>query len=56
MCASLTAAQLEKYKEETRETDVRREQSLQQFKEWFEKHPFISNFNMGGLEEEEEKK
>jgi hypothetical protein len=47
MCATLTAVQLAKLKEETRETEGRREQSLQQLKEWISKHPFVSNTDLG---------
>jgi hypothetical protein len=50
MCATLTAVQLAKLKEETRETEGRREQSLQQLKEWISKHPFVSNTNLGEFE------
>jgi hypothetical protein len=30
-----------------RENDVRKEQSLEQFKEWLKKHPFIKNCRQG---------
>jgi hypothetical protein len=43
MCDNLSAAQSAKFMEEIRETDGRREQSMQQFKEWISKHSFISN-------------
>ncbi|KAG5669803.1 hypothetical protein PVAND_000096 [Polypedilum vanderplanki] len=46
MSSSLSSNQLEKLKREIRECSERREQSLNQLKEWIIKHPFISNFNM----------
>jgi hypothetical protein len=51
MISSMSATQLEKLKEEVRENDVRREQSLKQLKDWLVKHPFISNYNMGKFNE-----
>lgn len=32
---------------ELRETDVRKDQSLEQFREWLKKHPFIKNYQPG---------
>lgn len=36
-------------KEEIREDEMRKEQSLEQLRDWIEKHPFISNCRTGEL-------
>jgi hypothetical protein len=41
---------IKKAKEEVREDESRREQSLEQFREWIKKHPFISNVKTGEIE------
>lgn len=38
-----------KAKEEVREDEHRKEQSLEQFREWIAKHPFIKRFNTGEI-------
>lgn len=38
---------LEREKNELREDDARREQSLAQFREWISKHPFINDVKTG---------
>jgi hypothetical protein len=47
---------LEQNKEEIRETDSRKQQALQQFREMIEKHPFITNCYQGNARFLSEKK
>lgn len=38
---------LEKVKIEINENDARRKQSLEHFREWIDKHPFLTNCRKG---------
>lgn len=40
---------LEKAKEELREDDTRKEQALEHFRQWIQKHPFIKDIRQGKL-------
>lgn len=40
---------LEKAKEELREDDTRKEQALEHFRQWIQKHPFIKDIRQGSL-------
>lgn len=38
---------IEKAKSELRETDTRKTQSLEQFRDWLSKHPFLKDVRQG---------
>jgi hypothetical protein len=40
---------IEKARADMREDDARKQQSLEQFREWIAKHPFIKNCKTGEL-------
>lgn len=51
--SQLSAELQEKAKIEVREDETRKQQSLEQFREWIAKHPFIKNCRTGKISYEE---
>jgi hypothetical protein len=47
LCVAMDNFFIEKAKNELRETESRKSQSLEQFRAWINKHPFLSNVRQG---------